>query len=108
MRIYYEQSGGFAGIDISTTVDTDSLPADEVNKIQDLVNKANFFSLNSVSSPPEMGADYFHYRITVEMEDNENGQKKEHTVEIYDPVPAQIKPLIKYLRSKAMEQEKQQ
>lgn len=105
MRIYYEQSGGFAGIDISTTVNTDSLPADEVNKIQDLVNKANFFSLNSVSSQPETGADYFHYRITVEMGDsnNKNGQEKRHTLEIYDPVPAQLKPLIKYLRSKAME-----
>jgi hypothetical protein len=103
MRIYYEQSGGFAGIDISTVVNTDSLPADEVNKIQDLVTKANFFSLDSVSSQPEIGADYFHYRITVEMEDNKNGQKKTHTLEIYDPVPAQLKPLIKYLRSKAME-----
>lgn len=106
MRIYYEQSGGFAGIDISTTVNTDSLPADEVNKIQDLINKANFFSLNSVSSQLETGADYFHYRITVEMDDddiNKNGQKKTHTLEIYDPVPAQLKPLIKYLRSKAME-----
>lgn len=105
MRIYYEQSGGFAGIDISTTVNTDSIPADEVNKIQDLVNKANFFSLNSVSSQPETGADYFHYKITVEMDDdiNKNGQKKSHTLEIYDPVPAQLKPLIKYLRSKAME-----
>jgi hypothetical protein len=108
MRIHYEQSGGLAGLDINATVNTNSLPSDEVNKLQDLVNKANFFSLNSVSSPPEMGADYFHYRITVEMEDNENEHKKEHTVEIYDPVPAQIKPLIKYLRSKAMEQEKQQ
>jgi hypothetical protein len=106
MRIYYEQSGGFAGIDISTTVNTDSLPANEVNKIQDLVNKANFFSLNSVSSQPETGADYFHYKITVEMDDNDNnknGQKKTHTLELYDPVPAQLKPLVKYLRSKAME-----
>jgi hypothetical protein len=103
MKIYYEQSGGFAGIDINTMVNTDSLPSDEVNKLQDLVNKANFFSLNSVSSQPEMGADYFHYRITVEIEDNKNGQKKKHTLEIYDPVPVQLKPLIKYLRSKAME-----
>ena len=105
MRIYYEQSGGFAGIDISTTVNTDSLPADEVDKIQDLVNRANFFSLNSVSSQPETGADYFHYRITVEMDDdnNKNGQEKRHTLEIYDPVPAQLKPLIKYLRTKAMQ-----
>jgi hypothetical protein len=105
MRIYYEQSGGFAGIDISTTVNTDSLPAEEVNKIQDLVNKSNFFSLNSVSSRPETGADYFHYRITVETDDdnNKNGREKRHTLEIYDPVPAQLKPLIKYLRSKAME-----
>lgn len=108
MRIYYEQSGGFAGIDISTAVNTDSLPADEVKEIQDLVNKANFFSLNSVSSQPERGADYFHYRITVEMDDNndnknKNGQEKRHTLEIYDPVPAQLKPLIKYLRTKAME-----
>jgi hypothetical protein len=105
MKIYYEQSGGFAGIDINTMVNTDSLPSDEVNKLQDLVNKANFFSLNSVSSQPETGADYFHYRITVEMDDNnnKNGQEKTHTLEIYDPVPAQLKPLIKYLRSKAMQ-----
>jgi hypothetical protein len=103
MRIYYEQSGGIAGIDIKTVVDTDSLPSDEVNRIQDLVDKANFFSLNSVSSPPEIGADYFHYKITVETEDNKNRQKKTHTLELYDPLSAQLKPLIKYLRTKAME-----
>ena len=45
MRIYYEQSGGFAGIDVNTVVETDSLPADEVNKIHDLINKSNFFSI---------------------------------------------------------------
>jgi hypothetical protein len=102
MRIYYEQSGGFAGIDIRAVVDTDSLPSDEVTKLQDLINKANFFSLNS-ASPPERGADYFRYKITVEMEDNKDGQKKTHALEIYDPTPVQLKPLIKYLRSKAME-----
>jgi hypothetical protein len=52
MRIYYEQSGGFAGIVLNAVVDTKPLPADEVNKIQDLVNRANFFSLNSLPSQP--------------------------------------------------------
>ena len=85
MRVYYEQSGGFTGQEIKTIVNTDSLPSSEVSELQDLVNKTNFFSLNSVSSPPEMGADYFHYKITVEMENKENEQKNMHTVEIYDP-----------------------
>ena len=72
MKIYFERSGGFAGISSSTMVDIHSLPPDEAHKIQDMIDNAKFFDLKN-STQPKHAADYFKYKITVQTEEEEEG-----------------------------------
>ena len=72
MKIHFERSGGFAGISISTTVDTHSLQPDEAQKIQGMIDNAKeFFDLKKSSPPPRRAADYFKYKVTVQTEEEE-------------------------------------
>ena len=92
MLIHFERTGGFAGMRTSVNLDTKSLPKDEADKLHDLVDKAGFFNLPASFPAPKRGADYFQYRLTVEMD----GRK--HTVEVSDPaVPAALRPLLQSL-----------
>jgi hypothetical protein len=97
MKIYFEQSGGLAGTLIAVTLDTNSLPAEDVNRIQNIVDNTKFFDLPPKSPPPKPGAaDYFQYKITIETE------QQKHTVETTDvTMQSELKPLIAYLRGKA-------
>lgn len=81
-------------MDVDTEVDSNFLSTDEVNKIQEMIDKSNFFNLPAKAAPPERGADYFEYKITVETKDGK------HTIETTDfTMPYELKPLVKYLRS---------
>ena len=99
MKIYFERSGGFAGISSSTEVDTHSLPPDEANKIQGMINNAKFFDLKESSSqPPKRAADYFKYKVTVQTEE----EGKQNTIQTNDiTMPSNLRPLINYLIEKA-------
>jgi hypothetical protein len=97
MKIWFEQSGGVAGISISYSTDTDFLPAAEREMIEKIISSTNFFNLASRSSPPHRSADYFRYIIKVE-----DGTHN-HTVEFTDlsRIP-KLKPLVKLMRQKAL------
>lgn len=107
MKIYFERSGGFAGMLSSTTVDTQNLSSKEANEIKNLVEKAHFFELPSKlsqSSPKTTkgAADYFVYKITIQNNNNNNNQSQ-HSVECNDVnIQPALRPLIdiltKYLR----------
>lgn len=131
MKVHYEQRGGIAGIEIESVVDTLSLPDKQVEELKQLIDQTNFFTLNFSNDMVEErnGADYFTYKITVDLEDNNNNhdssqdyttrsneynrnnnnnsitKQKKHTVELSDPLPLTIKPLVKFLRKKALEQQ---
>jgi|SRR5215472_12042427 hypothetical protein len=97
MRVYFESSGGLAGMYRSATIDTDSgNPEDEI-KLRDLITDSDFFNLPSESPRPKPGsADYLHYKITVESEG------LSHTVSTNDTtLPPRLFPLISFLQSKA-------
>jgi hypothetical protein len=97
MKIYFERSGGFAGISTATTVDYNSLSFDERDVIKNMVDSANFFDLPQETPLPKRGADYFKYKITVEMDDN----KKSHTIKTNDiTMPPSLRPLVNYLQNK--------
>jgi hypothetical protein len=100
MKIFFERSGGLAGISNRTMVDTHSLPSDEARKIQGMIDSAKeFFDSNTSSSslPPKRAADYYKYKVRVETEEG-----KENSIETNDiTMPSELKPLIKYLMEKA-------
>jgi hypothetical protein len=104
MKIYFERSGGFAGMLSSTTVDTQNLSSKEANEIKNLVEKAHFFELPSKLSQNIKGAaDYFVYKITIQNNNNNNNNQSQHSVECNDVnIQPTLRPLIdiltKYLR----------
>lgn len=80
MKVYFQQSGGFAGITKNSSIDTSSLPPDAMNELNRLLQTSNFFSLDTdLQKVPSGAADYLKYKITVE---SDTGQK--HTVETTD------------------------
>jgi hypothetical protein len=110
MKIYFERSGGFAGMLSSTTVDTQNLSSKEANEIEKLVEKTHFFELpsklsQSSSKTTKGAADYFVYKITIQNNNNNNNNnnQSQHSVECNDVnIQPTLRPLIdiltKYLR----------
>jgi hypothetical protein len=97
MKIHFERSGGFAGISTSFTVDSNSISLDEQDIVKNMIDTARFFELPSETPLPKRGADYFKYKITVEMEEN----KKSHTIKTNDmTMPYALRPLVNYFEKK--------
>lgn len=92
MQIQFVRSGGFAGLNLSATVDTDSLMPDEAQSLRDELNAAQFFSLPSTLEGSSLGADRFQYDITVD------DAGRTHSVTVGEAaVPDSLQPLILHL-----------
>jgi hypothetical protein len=76
MRIDFERTGGFAGIRLAGSFDTDTLPADQAGTLQSLIAEAHFFELPAQIPAPPQAADQFHYHVTIE------AKGKRHTVDV--------------------------
>ena len=97
MKVYFEQSGGLAGVGSYASVDSDSLQPEEASELQRLIDDANFLELPSQPSAPSRGADYMEYKITIEINNNK------HFIKTTDlTMPPNVSPLIRYLRQKAV------
>ena len=103
MKIHFERSGGLVGSNDSIVLDTNSMPPDEAKDVQQLIDSSNFFNLPSKSAPPKAGsADYFHYKITVQTED-----QREHKIQTNDiTLPEELESLINFLQQKVQSEKK--
>jgi hypothetical protein len=91
-----ERTGGFAGMRVLTTIDTETLPPEQARELESLVEAASFFELPARAKTTPSGADHFNYRISIEAE----GRK--HTVETSDEVaPETLRPLLRRLTALA-------
>jgi len=92
MRIQFERSGGFAGMRITATIDTDSLSPDDAKSLREMVDASDFFNLPSTIRSPSSTADSFQYKVIIE------DQGRKHMVEAGDQaVPPTLKPLLRRL-----------
>jgi hypothetical protein len=92
MRIHFERTGGFVGMRITATVDTESLSPEEARDLHEMVDTAGFFDLPTAITTPTPGADRFHYKLTVETEG------RRHTVDVAEAaVPKALQPLLQQL-----------
>jgi hypothetical protein len=92
LRVFFERSGGFAGIRIATTIDAANLSPEQVEKLKQLIQDADFFHLPAViaSHPPQ--PDRFQYKIEVD----QDGQQ--HVVVVGEAsIPAGLRPLVTWL-----------
>ncbi len=92
MRYHFVRTGGFAGMRLETTVDSNALPPEEAKTLQQELDSAHFFQLPNQIKEQGGGADRFQYEITVD-----DGKKK-HTVETGEAaMPDTLQPLIQHL-----------
>ncbi len=94
MKILLRRTGGFTGIPLNVTIDTDQYPEEERKTLSALVGAAQFFSLPAKIPSASRERDRFQYQITVET------PQKSHTVEVGESaVPGSLQPLIERLIS---------
>jgi hypothetical protein len=92
MRVTLERTGGFAGVRMTTTADTDKLPSDDADQLRQLVAGARFFELPETIAPQKSQPDRFQYRVTIE--DN----SRVHTVTVSETaLPPSLRPLTDFL-----------
>lgn len=94
MLIQLDRTGGFAGISRKASFSTDSMPADEQQKLTALVNSCRFFETPSTVRSANPGADQFQYKISVQSEQGTHSVQFPETA-----VPAQLAPLFEWLKS---------
>ncbi len=91
MQIYFERTGGYANIPVSTAVNTADLTVEEAENLEHMVDDTHFFEL------PEhlkngIGADHMAYKLTVVTEE------QQHTVQMTDAsAPDDMRPLLRSL-----------
>ncbi|KAM3102112.1 protealysin inhibitor emfourin [Phormidesmis sp. 146-20] len=94
MKISFERSGGFAGLIMTTSIDTETLSPTEANQVCQMVEAADFFNLPTTIAAPQ--PDRFHYQITIEERD------RLHTIQIDESVmPDRLSPLIEWMTETA-------
>jgi hypothetical protein len=92
MRIHFVRTGGFTGMRLASTIDSDALPEEEVQELREELDNAHFFELPSQLSGGPGGADRFQYEITVE------DGRKTHKIEAGEAaLPESAQPLVQHL-----------
>ena len=92
MRIFFERSGGFMGLNIHTAVDTQALPDTEAHSLEQMIHETQFFELPENLKDPTKGADQFNYILRVET------PEQEHTIHTTDiTAPDSLRPLLSRL-----------
>jgi hypothetical protein len=96
VKVSFERTGGFAGLRLRTTIDTNTLPPEQAAELQKLVDAAGFFTLPKKLTAKTPGGDRFQYTITVET------QTQHHTVTIEEgAAPSSVRPLLNWLTTTA-------
>jgi hypothetical protein len=98
MKIQLKIDGGlayFPGLNKPILIDTNAVPAEEADKLKQLLNAAHFFQLPPVLNVPAPGAaDYHRYTITVD------DGSQHHTVQMTDPIEEpNLQALLSYLKT---------
>ena len=92
MYIEYVRSGGFAGIRLKGSFDTEKLPPEQATTLGNLIEGAGFFRLSDQIKATSPGPDQFEYRVTI------SSAEQTHSVVVDESViPASLRPLLDYL-----------
>lgn len=95
-KLYFERSGGFAGMLLKVEFYSSDLPTEEKEKLIALLDNARFFELNTDTVTANSHPDQFQYKISIENKDST------HTVLLAEnQVPENWRPLIQYLSRRA-------
>ena len=99
MQIDFVRSGGFAGMRLAASLDTQNPPSAAGANLEKLVADAAFFELPAEIRSASPGADRFEYRITIAAGQNT------HVVSLQEAaMPDPLRPLIEQLTALAQSQ----
>ncbi len=102
MHIDFTRSGGFAGMRLSCSVDTDHLPDEQSSELDKLLGDAEFFELPEKILPEKSQPDRFEYHVNVDAGD------KSHAITVSDAAaPESLRPLLNYLTTLAIVRRKE-
>jgi len=102
-HIWFERSGGFAGMSTSVELESKSLTPDEASEIGKLIQESGFFQYNLTDSISSGMPDQFQYNITIEY-----GNQKRSLELMEADIPEKFRPLIDYLMKKARTKRKRE
>lgn len=92
--IYFERSGGFAGITQTLEMKSDTLSQEDQDHLRTMINDSGFFSFTEESN--SRLPDQFNYVITIK------NDKQEKTIRLSEStISAKLRPLVDYLTQKA-------
>ena len=98
MKIKFARSGGFGGLRLSSTLDTEALPVEEASRIRQLVESSGFFELDVSPKEASSVRDRFEYRVAIESQ-----VWGSHAVVLPESmIPDDMRPLLDYLTGEAM------
>lgn len=93
MRIEFLRTGGFAGLRLSLTLNTEDLPREQVSRLMELLESARLEGQPPQASEATPARDRFEYRLTLA-----RGAPQEASFVWREPdVPAEVWPLMEYL-----------
>jgi len=92
MIIRFERSGGFAGLPLRLTIDTEHLDPEEGELLVALVDSSQFFELPDKIRPERVIVDRFQYRVTISDPD------RTHSVDIIEEgISEELNHLLQHL-----------
>lgn len=100
MHIKFSCMGGMANLDLNFQIDTDELPKEKNEELQNLMKTADLpnAQLNKMAGAKAQGFDSFSYQLDIADE------KKKQSFSFTDTTaPEKVRPLLDYLRNLAIE-----
>ncbi len=92
MKIHFERTGGFAGMKLKVSLDSETLSQANARQLERLLDSSRFFQQPTTEGPTQTAPDRFHYKVTVE---SDGGSR---TMEASDAsLPDEMRPLLDYL-----------
>ncbi|MGE7593572.1 protealysin inhibitor emfourin [Peribacillus frigoritolerans] len=98
MHIEFSCIGGFANLDLNFEIDTDELPKEKYEELQNLMKHADLHNAAQSKVVKTQGFDSFSYQLDIAVE------KKKQSFSFTDTTaPEEVRPLLDYLRNLAIE-----
>ncbi|MFF2459169.1 protealysin inhibitor emfourin [Peribacillus simplex] len=98
MHIKFSCIGGFANLDLNFQIDTDELPIEQKEELQNLMMTADLPNAAESKKVKAQGFDAFSYQLDIADE------KKKQSFSFTDiTAPEKVRPLLDYLRNLAIE-----
>ncbi|MEB2629410.1 protealysin inhibitor emfourin [Peribacillus frigoritolerans] len=98
MHIKFSCIGGFANLDLNFEIDTDELPKEKYEELQNLMKQADLPNAAQSKMVKTQGFDSFSYQLDIADE------KRKQSFSFTDiSAPEEVRPLLDYLRNIAIE-----